>query len=318
MSHPTIRRIGEQAARTALAAAWAQWSTLTTLAVPGGPRARSMVDPEALLLLSLSIRGRQPRLDDLLRGWARGASALLSVQRTMHLADSFPPHVRDGIGAFARAAADAGDRRWRAHAAQVDASAPARRVSAVAPRLAEGPALMLRLRAGFGVGARADVLAFLVALRGDEASVSAIAGAMGYSGSTVRTAAEEMVLAGFATRTGTGPAAYCVDHRAWAGVLHLRLTASPKGPDVPPWRSWAAVFALLADVAAWAAEAAGEQWSGTLASSRARDLVRDHAGALPAAGRLRLPDPGEPGGAAFLDDLERGMQHLHAWCLENL
>ena len=318
VSDAIIRRIREQALRTGMAVAWAQWSTLATVAVPAGPRARSMVDPEALVLLSLALRGRQRRLDDLVAGWARAAPALLSVQRLIHLSESFPAGVAEGIGAFARAAADAGDRRWRTHAAEAEAEAARVPRKAIgAPRLAEAPALLLRLRAGFGVGARADVLAFLLAQRGAEAPVSAIAGATGYSGSGVRTAAEEMVLAGFAKRVEAAPTAYCADHRAWAGVLQLRVTSSAKGPEVPPWRYWATVFAFLAGVDAWAAEAEEAEWSAYVASSRARDLVEDHARSLRIA-KLRLPDPREPGGAAFLEDLERGMKHVHDWCLENL
>lgn len=314
---PIIRRIREQTLRTAMAVAWAQWSALATIAVPAGPRARSLVDPEALVLLSLAMHGRERRLDDLVLGWGRAASALLSVQRLLHVAESFPPGAGEGIAPFARAAADAGDRRWRPHAAEAEEVRAPRRKPIGAPRLAEAPALLLRLRAGFGVGARADVLAFLLAQRGGEAPVSGIAGATGYSGGAVRSAAEEMVLAGFVQRVEGTPAAYCADHRAWAGPLQLRPTTSSRGPEVPPWRYWASVFAFLAAVEAWAAEAEAEAWSPYVASSRARDLVEDHARSLRTA-RLRLPDPREPGGAAFLEDLERGMAHVHAWCLEQL
>ena len=65
-----VRRIREQAQRTGIAVAWAQWSALTTMAVPAGARARAMVDPEALVLLSLAVRGRERRLDDLVLGWS--------------------------------------------------------------------------------------------------------------------------------------------------------------------------------------------------------------------------------------------------------
>lgn len=318
MPDATVRRIREQAERTGVAVAWAQWSALTTMAVPAGPRARSMVDPEALVLLSLAVRGGDRRLDDLVLGWMRAASPLLSVQRLLSLAEAFPPAVREGIGTVARAAADAGDRRWRAHATDAPAEARVgRRKTVAAPRLADAPALVLRLRAGFGGGTRADLLAFLLAQRGVEASVSAMAAATGYSATTVRAAAEEMVTGGFAKRVAASPAAYCADHRAWAPVLGLRATTSVKGPEVPPWRWWASVFAFLADVVAWAHEAQAEEWSAYVASSRARDLVQDHARPLRTA-KLRLPDPRAPGGGAFLDDLERGMAHIHEWCLEHL
>ncbi|HEX6039157.1 hypothetical protein [Longimicrobium sp.] len=319
MPDAVIRRIRDQVLRTGAAVAWAQWSALATIAVPAGPRARSLVDPEALLLLSLALRGRERRLDDVVMGWVRAASPLLSVQRTLALVESFPAATREGIAVVARVAAQAGDRRWRSHAEEpAGEDAPGRRKSVGAPRLAEPPALVLRLRAGFGGGMRADLLAFLLALRGAEASVSAMAGATGYSLSAVRAAAEEMVLGGFAHRVdGASPAAYCADHRAWAGVLGLRGAAATRGPDVPPWRHWSLIFAFLADVLAWADAAEAEGWSAYVASSRARDMVEDHARPLRTA-KLRLPDPRAPGGAAFLEDLERGMAHVHDWCLEHL
>lgn len=318
MPDALIRNIRQQVLRTGAAVAWAQWSALATIAVPAGPRARSLVDPEALLLLSVALRGRERRLDEVVTGWVRAASPLLSVQRTLSLAEAFPPAVREGVGVVARVAADAGDRRWRPHAAERAADeGPAPRKAVGAPRLAEPPALMLRLRAGFGGGVRPDLLAFLLALRGAEAPVSTLAGATGYSGSAVRAALEEMVLGGFARRLDSTPAAYCADHRAWAGVLGLRGAAATRGPEVPPWRYWALVFAFLADVLAWADEAEADEWSAYVASSRARDLVQDHARALRTA-KLRLPDPRAPGGAAFLEDLDRGMAHVHDWCLQHL
>lgn len=316
MPNSAIRRIRDQALRTGSDVARAQWGAIASIAVPAGPRAKAMVDPEALVLLSLALR--EPRLDSLLAGWARGAAPLLSVQRIHTLAEVFPPGVREGLAGFAREAADAGDRRWRAHAADAAPGERAtRRRAPIAPRLPEAPALMLRLRAAFGVGSKADLLAFLLSLRGAEAPVSAIAGAAAYSPRALRSSAEELVAAGFVKRVEGSPLVYCADHRAWSTLLHLRNPGGARGPEVPAWRYWAAVFAFLAEVLAWAAEAEAEEWSAYVASSRARDLVQDHTAPLRAA-RLRLPDPHEPGGAAFLEDLERGLAHVHAWCLEHL
>ena len=63
--------------------------------------------------------------------------------------------------------------------------------------LMEGPALTLRLRAGFGINAKADVLALLLGLAGAPADLKLIAAATAYTERAVRTAAEEMALAGF-------------------------------------------------------------------------------------------------------------------------
>lgn len=311
-----IRSVGERARRTGAEVAWAQWSALTSAAAPeGGRRPRAMVDPEALVLISLALRESDRRLDALVFGLARRGSALLSVQRMTSLAETFPLATRDALGEFA---AQAGDRRWKAHAGPVAEDRVAVRTTPMgAVRLTAAPALMLRLRAGFGVGAKSDLLAFLLGLRGAPAPVSLMSAATSYSGRAMRTAAEEMTQAGFIERLDTSPVAYVADHTAWAGVLRLfRLTAQ-RTPEVPPWRYWAVIFAFLAEVDCWAREAEEQEWSAYHASSRARDLVTDHARALQLAG-LRMPDPGASGGAAFLEDLAADMDRLHSWCFKHL
>ncbi len=316
MSAGLIRSIGERARRTGVEVAWAQWGALAPGAAPSAERRpRAIVDPEALVLLSMALRGREARLDELVFAWARRGSALLSVQRMTSLAEAFPLSVREALGEFA---AQAGDRRWRAHAGPAPEDRPPLREAPLGPlRLTQGPALALRLRAGFGVGAKADLLAFLLGLRGAPASVSLMAAATGYSGRAVRTAAEEMALAGFIERMDSAPVSYLADHTAWAAVLRLfRLTAS-RTPEVPQWRYWSVVFAFLADVDCWAREADEEGWSAYRASSRARDLVGDHARTMQLAG-LRLPNPAESSGAAFLEDLAAEMDRVQAWCIKSL
>ncbi|HEY0019159.1 MAG TPA: hypothetical protein VGC13_22855 [Longimicrobium sp.] len=316
MSAGLVRSIGERARRTGTEVARAQWSALAASAAASPERRpRAIVDAEALVLLSMSLRGREKRLDELVFAWARRGSALLSVQRMTSLAEAFPLSVREALGEFA---AQAGDRRWRAHAGPAPDDRPPPRETPLGPlRLTQGPALLLRLRAGFGVGAKADLLAFLLGLRGAPASVSLMAAATGYSGRAMRTAAEEMAMAGFIERMDSAPVTYLADHTAWAAVLRLfRLTAS-RTPEVPPWRYWSVVFAFLADVDCWAREADEHGWSPYLASSRARDLVADHARAVQLAG-LRLPNPEESSGAAFLEDVAAEMDRVHAWCVKNL
>jgi hypothetical protein len=311
-----VRSIGERARGTGVEVAWAQWSALASVAAPaGGKRPKAIVDPESLVLLSLALRGRDPRLDELVFAWARRGSALLSVQRMTSLAESGNASAREALGEFA---AGAGDRRWKAHAGPAAEERAAVHGNPLGPvRLTAGPALLLRLRAGFGVGAKADLLAFLLGLRGASASVSLMAAATAYSGRAMRTAAEEMAQAGFIERMDTAPVSYVADHTAWAAVLRLVKLNAQRSPDVPQWRYWSVVFAFLAEVDCWAREAEEEKWSAYQASSRARDLVADHARSVQLAG-LRLPDPQASGGAAFLEDLAAEMDRVHAWCIKHL
>src|SRR5437016_5043399 len=91
---------------------WLQWGAIFTFPASHGP-AWSIVDPEALLLVSLALEEQEPRLWSVTAMWARYGARLLSVQRAKNLITRFPPGVREGLGEFARLAVEAGDSRWR-------------------------------------------------------------------------------------------------------------------------------------------------------------------------------------------------------------
>lgn len=321
MSENIVRSIGALTAETAVEIAWAQWSGLSAIAVPTDrPRIGSIIDPEALVLLSLAVRDRERRLNDLLAAWARTGSSLLSIQRLKTLARDYPEAVREQVPDFARYAADAGDRRWRSHAADPAANAaPEARTKNLGPlRLVDGPALMLRLRAGIGVGAKADLLTFLLGF-GGAADLKMITLATAYSDRAMRTAAEEMTLARFIHEIGGPPSAYRADPGAWGRVLELSRTgaASPAPPAVPPWRFWSVAFAFLTAVIGWEEQARQEGWSGYVASSRARDLMEIHARRLQRAG-VAVMDDRDVRGAAYLDAFHRVAEQVCEWMRRSL
>jgi hypothetical protein len=311
-------RIGALARAVTAETAWAQWVALTAVGAERGERpAASTVDPEALVLASLGVRAHEPRLRDAVMGMARGGTRLLSVQRMSTLADSFPAPAQEGFRAFAWAAAEAGDPRWAPHAERPAADAPAERARRLGPlRVMAGPALMLRLRTGLGVGIKADVLALLLGVHGASVPLKGMALATGYSARGIRKAAEELAAGGFVRQADESPLAFAADHRAWAGVLGLNEARAGGRAGVPSWRGWSLVYAFLAAVDEWSAEARREEWSDYVAASRARDLARDHAPRLKPA-RIELPDPRE-GGAAYLDDFARAVERLGAWCRKHL
>lgn len=307
---------GALAAETAVEVAWAQWSALTAAAVPAGqPRTGSIVDPEALVLVSLAVRDREMRLNDLLAGWARMGSSLLSIQRLKSLAREYPESVSEQVSEFARWAADAGDRRWRSHAAGEEETSETRpRNKELGPlRLVEGPALMLRLRAGIGVGAKADLLTFLLGI-GGAADLKTIALATGYSNRAVRTAADEMALARFIHEIEGPPSAYRADPHAWGELLEIHRpdVRTASRPAVPPWRFWSIAFAFLTAVIHWERDARQEGWSSYVASSRARDLMEVHRR------RVRYLDISAAGvpdarGAAYLDLFHEVVGQVSHW-----
>jgi hypothetical protein len=310
MCSDVVRRIGAAAEEAVVEAAWAQWAAITADAVPAGkPRVWTIVDPEALILASIAVRHRERRLDDLLAGWARTGSSLVSIQRLKALAKHFPGQVQEEVGYFARHAADAGDRRWLAHAGAEGFSDRGKELGV--PRLLDGPALMLRLRAGIGVGAKADLLTYLLGIHGASADLRALTVATGYSDRALRTAADEMALARFIRTVAGTPSAYRADPEAWMPLF------GAGGGDVPPSRFWSVAFAFLAAAGAWEREASHNGWSCYVASSRARDLMEVHAPRMRYLS-AQLDSGSEARGAEYLDVFERAVQRIARWTREHL
>src|SRR5215207_212301 len=158
----TPASIASAAREAAADALWRLWAALGAPLAGGGLEPRSVIDPEATLRLSLSIRDYERRLDDVLAWWAEAGAHLTSVQRLTTLARRFPPAAQAGLGAFAAAALAAGDTRWTRQAAGATEPLESRGKRGREPRLTGVPPLVLRLRAAFGVGVRADALAVLI------------------------------------------------------------------------------------------------------------------------------------------------------------
>ena len=273
-SADTPSDLGQRARGAALDAVWRQWSALG--ASVGGPRPRTVLDPEALVLASLALVPYERRLGDVMLWWASVGSPLLSVQRVRSASKGFAETATaDGLGAFAASAVEAGDRRWKRLAGPEGLGARSGK-GADRPDLSDPSALVLRLRAGFGVSAKADLLAILVGCERPQ-TVRELAESSGYSTVAVRVALGEMALARVAQPTGASPATYrAAEAVRWSGLL--------AGGPRPRWGYWSEAFGVLLAVSDWGQEA--EASSDYVASSKARDLVERHARAI----RLVAPE----------------------------
>lgn len=317
MSNETARRIREVAEATLVDAAWAHWTVLTAAAIRADRRrAWTIVDPEALVLASLAVGHLERRLEDMVASWATDAGHLMSMHRMRTLASRFPPGVRERLGMFARPAIAGGDKRWKRMGAAfvIDEYTP--RMKPIGElRLIEAPALTLRLRAGFGVNAKADLLSLLIGLGGAAADLKLIAAATAYTERAIRTATEEMSLAGFIHEIRGRPSSFYAEPDAWARLLQAnRIDGGqpPERPALPSWRFWAAVFAFLARVLEWSDFADNEGWSAYVASSRARDILDSYRRQLHQA-QIRLPSTRATRGADFLRDFEDLVHEAEAW-----
>ena len=276
---PTInvRRLAQELRESVLDVAWRQWHVLGAGVTASRPAA-SIVDPEALVLLSLSCLQDEPRLGDLLHGWASKHASLSSAQRMRNLAPRFPAAARAALVNFGRIAlAEHKDLRWRFladAAARGDRAWPRReRTRLATPRLKEPAALWLRLRLAIGVGVKADVLTLLLGCERDWMSVREIATATGYTPAAVRRALDDMVSAAFAQSAGESPERYRVEPNGWPIVLQL-----PRG--IPRWCNWAGRFSLIAEFIAWEAAVRTRDVSPYAFAAYGRELLERHRPAL--------------------------------------
>jgi len=300
--------IASAARVAAVDAAWRQWAALGA-PVSGSGVAVSVADPEALLLLSCVLRDGERRLDDVLAWWASAGATLLSVQRVRTMMRQYPASTRNGLAAFAHAAIAAGDARWKLLAGPSPEDALfSRGKRAREPRLAVYTALMLRLRAAFGVGVKADAIAVLIAMGGADATVRSLVRATGYTAAAVRRAVKEMEAARVVRSTAVRPAAYRVDAGAWSAFL------GTDAGELGGWRYFADLFAFLAAVIAWG-EAEGDD--GYVSASAARDIFEAHRLAFELS-RIPFPKPEDALGARYLDAFAVTVHGLADWLATNL
>jgi hypothetical protein len=315
----------------AVDACWSQWSTLAAEAAPTGRRPVSpIIDPEALVLMSLALRSSERRLEDRLRWWAGLGAPLMSLQRMRTLLPTFPDAIGPDVAWFAAEVVRAGDRRWRALAGDHPPTAPPRRTKGPPELQLLLPAtLMLRLRAGIGVSAKADLLAFLIGMvpvlhdRNAGSTAAAIARATSWSVASVRRAAGELALARLLTAGPDRPTEYSIDVGPWARLLQLhgpyRLPEAVADAGVPAslralpaWRFWAQMSAFVAACLEWQARWCRSGIAPVVRASHARDVAERYRGVLVRNG-MPWCDPKTEPGERYLPAFHRLISSVADW-----
>jgi len=168
--------------------AWSGWGALGAGAWGSAHRAWS-IDPEALLLLTGSLQDRDARLHSESLRWMGSYGHLVSRTRIGRLLHTWPA-----------------TEEWPEHAAGLNAVTGQRwpgtsehAVRAVEPggwqRM--GDQVVLRLRAGVGVGVRSEITRIMLARTIPVPATAAdLSGEAGYSKRSVASAAEQMAMAG--------------------------------------------------------------------------------------------------------------------------
>lgn len=299
-AHAELQSLADRLREALLTVAWRQWRVLgagaagrsasTTFSrAAGEPRLhlQSLVDPEALVQVSLLLLDHERRLGDLLHDWGARNSGLLSVQRMKNLMSDYPDLVRESLihrmAWFAAVARDAGkDLRWKSLAkdwvepssgnplarpkgehAPIAASTKSRATRA---RLVAGATLVLRLRLGLGVGVKADLIAFLLADEDEGATVRDIAEATRYTVAAVRRAAEDLAAARLIESLQGQPTGYQTSYGAWAPLLGLQ-------DNRPQWANWHERFQFALAFLQWADSARERPLSEYAFGAHGRQLL---------------------------------------------
>jgi hypothetical protein len=293
MPEPTAIETAKELREATLGYLWRQWKAVGAT-VTGNNPARIIVDPEALVLMSLWMLQHERRLADVVWSWVNVNSSLLSIQRLSNLSKGFPPEVSNRLSALAEyRLVEAKDPRWKSLKAKKSEEFGERnaKVRAVEPRFDSWATLMLQIRLGLGVGVKADALT--VVLGGNESgtewmSVASIADALGYTPAAVRRAADDLARARFIKPLDT-PESGQAAHRMFTG--HLGPWASLLVQvGRPRWGYWPERYHFVIDVLTWLDREGGVPTSEYARDVRAREILTEHSAALR---RDRIVDPQE-------------------------
>lgn len=265
--------------------AWKQWAYLgANVELQPSEPLNSVIDPEALVLLTLAIQDEEPRLRDFVLSWAVENSRYLSTQRFETLRKSFPPIPN--IEEFKQVCFYAGDKRWKVHAPKnAPKNTPFRPNKMRTMRLDSSKQIWLKYRIGFGVNAKIDCLCLLEGKRNSALTVQEVAQLLGYSLPTVRQALDDLAKAALITKNSQQkPALY-------HALNHVLLFEG-----MIEWHSFGHYFPLLLHARTWL----DQYWdSEYLRSRRARALYESCAFPAFYHDHFVVPDPANAAGTAY-------------------
>lgn len=270
-----LKELGQKTRHILLEFLWDQW---TQLGVAGSSvyTDNRIVDPEALLLFTAEIGRYDPRLFDEVIDWCMRNERWLSLQRLKNMAESWGSDrsTRTIVAIASMIYSLEKKHRWHtvsrtsinqlsepnaffldmkgdplplssqqdgffAKAGLIRPPVVVRGLSIRVPMNSK-PALIFRLRSLFGLGPRAEVVAYL--LTHDSANVSGIAQATGYSRPPVQDTLNDLVEGRFVQvyqRRNTKM--YSIDSKRWEHILET-------GEVFPDWVEWSHLFRALIDL----------------------------------------------------------------------
>jgi len=261
---------------------WQQWSILG-VAGTTKPEDNRIIDPEALLLFSLSVCRYEPRLFDEIIDWLFQNGQFINVQRLGQIQKKYDFNCAPQLSAVAELLAKKASYRlkWSGLSKKYylkdkeplffdKEKNPLRgqinlRGYSQAFDMQSSACLLLRLRALLGINARAEILCLLASVK--EVHPSEAARKISYYQKTVQTTLVEMALSGvILTRTSKKEKFY----RLKPGVLDALL--KPQGQS-PQWINWPPLLRTVEILWKRLSELSGQRIDFLLLSSELKKLM---------------------------------------------
>jgi hypothetical protein len=287
------------------------WSLWAELGAGGWTRHHSdtAVDVEPLIIATNHPRLRHldPRLIEQALNWSIANVRLVSAVRLRNLLKDFPPPVADSFGAFAATVRRETHANWPGDGKVLRSRPPISRQQSKhepVPDLNRPALIQPRLRGGWGVSARAEIIRLLLAEPNRSLSISELAGDAAFGRDNVADAVDMMVRAGILRERGTG---------GWrqyqlAKRDHMVGLMGPQPATFPNWASrfrftlavWELAATNIADPLVRAAEI----------MKLRRDMTRDIArnGIV-----FAIPQPGRSGNEPNQKFDEQSLRVLRNW-----
>jgi hypothetical protein len=263
----------ERFCELALAFLWGQWSALG-VAGNARPDASWIIDPEALLLATTTFGRYDPRLFDEVLDWLDTNGHTINLQRLQNLGQDFGQRfVLKGLAAHL--AKRTGNFKWRTllreapDVRQTELLFPElpvfgepdelfarygwRRGRVKLRRLSQPPDphqatnLLFKLRALFGLQARAEVMAYLLTF--ESGHPGEMAGRLAYFRRTLQTTLNDMERSGHVlTRREGREKRFWLRREEWRFLITWPADGTESRAEFPVWVDWAARFAAMETV----------------------------------------------------------------------
>lgn len=336
-----ISDLRERARHELLEFTWRQWAQVGLSANVTGYD-RWAIDPEALILFTIEIARRDPRLFDEVLDWLAANRRLLTMQRLRNLAARFPvdpglvgavlawagepvpsllrpksqrgpvrhrevvpvfsPDVLGFIGEPEPAFAEFGYVRPRAF----------RSGKSSEPDVRQPVNLAFQLRHVFGPGSRSEVMRILLTAGGGPLDAARISDEAGFAKRNVSDTLNALAASGVVQARWSGnERIFHADRDKWVAFLDVGSSAE----YLPAFVSWVHLFPASLEIMAWLEHEAETTDSEYLIASRARDLMERVTPDLELAGLALAPSRPTPGAAylpAFADTVESFLARMGA------